>query len=66
MKLSGIGCLRIAKSLNEEGILNFNGKPWQVKLVEKYLKMEQLIGSFQRVSMSEMRMEPSKNCQSDS
>lgn len=49
MKLSGIGCLRIAKSLNEEGILNFSGKPWQVKLVEKYLKMEQLIGSFQRV-----------------
>ncbi|PTP94649.1 recombinase family protein [Vibrio splendidus] len=49
MKLNGIGCLRIAKSLNEEGILNFSGKKWQVKLVEKYLKMEQLVGSFQRV-----------------
>jgi hypothetical protein len=49
MKLNGMGCLRIAKPLNEEGTLNFNGKPWQLKLVEKYLKMERLIGSFQRV-----------------
>ncbi|MDF4336201.1 recombinase family protein [Vibrio parahaemolyticus] len=49
MKLSGIGCHRIATTLNEEGVPYFNGKTWSVRIVMKYCKMVQLYGAFQRV-----------------
>ncbi|NOH98909.1 recombinase family protein [Vibrio sp. 99-70-13A1] len=41
------GSTSVAKQLNREGLLNFNGRPWSSKLVEKYWKMQQCLGVFQ-------------------
>ncbi|MDD9156280.1 recombinase family protein [Aliivibrio sp. S4TY2] len=49
MKLNGMGCQRIASTLNEEGVPYFNGKTWSTRIVLKYCKMIQLYGAFQRV-----------------
>ncbi|UXA00508.1 recombinase family protein [Vibrio splendidus] len=43
----GLGAISVANKLNGEGILNFNGRPWNTKLIEKYWKMPQCIGVFQ-------------------
>lgn len=49
MKLEGYGCHRITKYLNENNISSFSGKSWRTEVVNKYLKMIQLKGEFQRV-----------------
>lgn len=49
MKLNGIGCHRIASTLNKEGVPYFNGKTWSTTIVTKYCKMIQLYGAFQPV-----------------
>ncbi|TCN78614.1 DNA invertase Pin-like site-specific DNA recombinase [Vibrio crassostreae] len=49
MKLDGLGCHRIASTLNSEGVPYFNGKTWSTEIVRKYCKMIQLYGAFQRV-----------------
>lgn len=49
MKLNGIGCHRIASTLNNEGVPYFNGKTWSTTIVTKYCKMIQLYGAFQPV-----------------
>ncbi|MFA0692684.1 recombinase family protein [Vibrio splendidus] len=41
------GSTSVAKQLNREGLLNFNGRSWSSKLVEKYWKMQQCLGVFQ-------------------
>ncbi len=54
MKLEGYGCHRITKYLNENNISSFSGKSWRTEVVNKYLKMIQLKGEFQRVEHKEV------------
>lgn len=50
LKLQGWGAHRITVYLNEEGYPCWNrSKAWYTKIVEKYLKMIQLVGDFQPV-----------------
>ncbi|MGF1906541.1 recombinase family protein [Aliivibrio salmonicida] len=49
MKISGIGCNRIARILNEEGVPGFKSPTWSEGLIHKYCKSIQLYGAFQPV-----------------
>jgi len=42
-----LGSSLVVKTLNTEGIKNFNGRKWTSKLIENYWKMSQAIGVFQ-------------------